>query len=64
MSRLTIEDQRLLQEAYIELRVAIQMICKIARPSHLNTALNKLFDAADIIDEYVEPTRRLHNESN
>ena len=54
---LTPKEQVHLQKAYVLAREAVQEMMYIARDRKLNSALNKVFDAADIMDMYIEPTR-------
>ena len=54
---LTPKEQVHLQKAYVLAREAVQEMMYITRDRKLNSALNKIFDAADIMDMYIEPTR-------
>jgi hypothetical protein len=54
---LTPKEQVHLQKAYVLAREAVQEMMYITRDRKLNSAINKIFDAADIMDMYIEPTR-------
>ena len=54
---LTPNEQVHLQKAYVLAREAVQEMMYITRDRKLNSAINKIFDAADIMDSYIEPTR-------
>lgn len=54
---LTPKEQVHLQKAYVLAREAVQEMMYIARDRKLTAAMNKIFDAADIMDMYIEPTR-------
>ena len=54
---LTPKEQVHLQKAYVLAREAVQEMMYITRDRKLNSAINKICDAADIMDSYIEPTR-------
>ena len=54
---LTPKEQVHLQKAYVLAREAVQELMCIPRDRKLNSAINKIFDAADIMDMYIEPTK-------
>lgn len=55
---LTPKEQVHLQKAYVLAREAVQEMMFIPRDRKLGSALNKMFDAADIMDMYIEPTKK------
>jgi len=54
---LTPKEQVHLQKAYVLAREAVQEMMYITRDRKLNSAINKIFDAADIMDLYIQPTK-------
>lgn len=59
---LTPREQVHLQKAYVLAREAVQEMMYITRDRKLNSAINKIFDAADIMDLYIQPTKEGNNE--
>lgn len=55
---LTPNEQVHLQKAYIHARDAVHEMMRITRDRRLNSAMNKMFDAADVMDMYIEPTKK------
>lgn len=55
---LTPNEQVHLQKAYILAREAVHEMMRITRDRKLNSAMNKMFDAADVMDMYIEPTEK------
>jgi len=50
-------EQVHLQKAYVLAREAINELMHVTRDRKLNSAINKIFDAADIMDLYIQPTK-------
>lgn len=55
---LTSAEQMHLQKAYVLVREAINEMMHIPRDRRLGAALNRIFDAADVMDTYIEPTKK------
>ena len=62
MTRLTRREQVRLQTAYIHVRDAIQQMLVIDKDRKLTGALNKLFDTADIMEDYIQSTKEGNHE--
>jgi len=61
-ARLSRREQTHLQTAYVHVRDAIQQMLYINKDRKLTASLNKLFDAADIIENYIEPVKEGNHE--